>query len=225
MSENIRRLKKYRPWTFQARATEEVQHEADIRVLHNDLVPRGAAGCQDHLSGDAGERAGRCEDDGGTSRPGIQLAEVVRSDQSAVLRWVRDVRIEAVPFGTAMQQILEPVGLRYEIENGSVVLSRAPNAIQPGDTERSAAQSGAGKSISYLAEKKSVQYIVIDLAAQVGLGYNWEKSFAQTDPECRQFVFNVSIKEQPFQKAMAKILDPVGLRYEVESGEVVLYRR
>src|ERR1019366_2076993 len=84
MSENVRRLKKYRPWTFQARATEEVQHEADIRVLHNDLVPRGAAGCQDHLSGDAGERAGRCEDDGGTSRPRIPLAEVVRSDQSAV---------------------------------------------------------------------------------------------------------------------------------------------
>lgn len=140
-------------------------------------------------------------------------------------RWVRDVLIEAVPFGTAMQRILEPVGLRYEIENGSVVLSRALDAVQPGDTELSAAPSGAGKSISYLAEKKSVQYIVIDLAAQVGLGYNWERSFAQTDPECRQFVFNVSIREQPFQKAMAMILDPVGLRYEVESGEVVLYRR
>lgn len=140
-------------------------------------------------------------------------------------RWVRDVRIEAVSFETAMQQILEPVGLRYEIESGLVVLFRAPNAIQPADAELSAAPSGAEKLINYSTEKKSVQYIVIDLAAQVGLGYNWEKSFAQTDPKCRRFVYNVSIKKQPFQKAMAKILGPVGLRYEVESGEVVLYER
>lgn len=140
-------------------------------------------------------------------------------------RWVRDVRIEAVSFEAGMQQILEPVGLRYEIENGLVVLSRTPNAIQPAGTELAAAPSGAEKLIDYSTEKKSVQYIVIDLAAQVGLGYNWKKSFAQTDPECRRFVYNVSIEEQPFQKAMAKILGPVGLRYKVESGEVVLYRR
>src|ERR1035437_8101171 len=59
--------------------------------------------------------------------------------------------------------------------------------------------------IKYSTDKKSVQYIVIDLAAQVGLGYNWEKSFAQTDPECRKFVFDVSIKNEPLPKAMAKI--------------------
>ncbi len=79
--------------------------------------------------------------------------------------------------------------------------------------------------INYSSDKKSVQYIVIDLAKQVGLKYNWNKSFAQTDPECRRFVFDVSIRNQPFGKAMAKILDPVNLRYQVEGDEVVLYRR
>jgi hypothetical protein len=146
-------------------------------------------------------------------------------------RFVRDVRIEAVPFGAAMQQILDPAGLRYEVENGQVVLYLAANAPFPGiadETERPAAPLAAGlldRKISYSSGKKSVQYIVIDLAKQVGLGYNWDKSFAQTDPECRRFVEHVSIKKQPFGKAMARVLNPVGLRYRVEGGQVVLYPR
>jgi hypothetical protein len=87
------------------------------------------------------------------------------------------------------------------------------------------ALAAADKVASYSTDKKSVQYVVIDLAKEVGLGYNWEKSFAQTDPECRKFLFNVSINNQSFDKAMAKILGPVGLRYQVEGSEVVLYRR
>jgi len=131
-------------------------------------------------------------------------------------RFVPDVRIEAVPFGTAMHRILDPVGLRYEVESGEVVLYRAPDSL-PADV--------LDKRINYSSGRKSVQYIVIDLAKQVGLGYNWDKSFAQTDPECRRFVDHVSIQNQPFDKAMAKILDPMGLGYEVEDGQVVLYRR
>ena len=80
-----------------------------------------------------------------------------------------------------------------------------------------------GNFISYSTDKKSVQYIVMDLAAQVGLGYNWRKSSVQTGPECRRFVYDVSIIGQPFGKAMETI--PVGLHYQVEAGQVVLYRR
>ena len=140
-------------------------------------------------------------------------------------RSVRNVQIEAVPFDRAMRQILEPIGLRYEIENGSVVLFPEPNAIRPDGVEPSAAPPAGGKLINYSAEKKSVQYIVKDLAAQAGLGYNWEKSFLQTEPECQRFLFHVSIKSQPFDRAMAEILRPVRLRYQIEGGEVVLYRR
>lgn len=81
------------------------------------------------------------------------------------------------------------------------------------------------KKISYSSGKKSVEYIVIDLAKLVGLRYNWDKSFARTYPECGRFVNRVSIKNQPFDRAMAKILDPVGLGYSVEGGQVVLYRQ
>jgi hypothetical protein len=138
-------------------------------------------------------------------------------------RWVRGVRIEAVSFETAMHRILRPVGLRYEVENGVVVLFLGADAIQ--SAEGTTTPPDAETLINYSTAKKSIQYIVIDLAAQMGLGYNWEKSFAQTDPECREFVFDASITNLPFAKAMAEILDPVGLRFEVEVGRVVLYRR
>ena len=138
-------------------------------------------------------------------------------------RWVRDVRIEAVSFESAMHQILRPIGLRYEVENGVVVLFLGADAIQ--SAEGTTTPPDAETLINYSTAKKSIQYIVIDLAAQMGLGYNWEKSFAQTDPECREFVFDASITNLPFAKAMAEILDPVGLRFEVEVGRVVLYRR
>jgi hypothetical protein len=70
-----------------------------------------------------------------------------------------------------------------------------------------------------------VQDIARTMARQAGLGYNWDKSYAQTDPECRRFVDHVSIKNQPFGKAMASVLNRVALRYRVEGGQVVLYPR
>ena len=88
----------------------------------------------------------------------------------------------------------------------------------------SAAQAPPSK-INYSVEKKSVQYVVIDLAAQVGLGYNWQKSAAQTDPERRRFLKNLTITNQPFEQAMKQVLAPVKLRYEVEDQKIVLYRQ
>ena len=132
-------------------------------------------------------------------------------------RWLRDLRLESVPFATAMHQILDPIGLRYAVEDGAVVLYPATDARQPGGV--------LARTVNYFSAQKSVQYIVIELANLVGLGYNWEKSFAQTDPECRRFVNDVAIKNQPFDKAMAAILNPVGLRYLIEDNRVVLYPR
>jgi hypothetical protein len=98
----------------------------------------------------------------------------------------------------------------------SILLSTAVAGAQP---------AAAGKLITYSTQRRSVQYIVIDLAKQVGLGYNWDKSFAQTNPQCRRYADNVSIQDQSFDKAMARILGPLRLRYQVEGDKVVLYRR
>src|SRR5271157_4951401 len=75
-----------------------------------------------------------------------------------------------------------------------------------------------GSKVKYTSEQASVQDIVQSLADQVGLRYDWQKSFAQTDPLCRQWVRNVTIDGQTCQQALEQILKPVGLRYQVEEG-------
>jgi hypothetical protein len=144
--------------------------------------------------------------------------------------WVRNPRINGIPFATAIRQVLDPVGLRYEVENGEVVLYRTPNGLPPGatlDTSTPVEPSPEllRRKVNYYTAQKSVQYIVIDLAHQVGLGYNWDKSFAATDPDCRRFVYNLSIKNQSFGNAMAAVLDHVQLGFRLEGDQVVLYRR
>jgi hypothetical protein len=123
-------------------------------------------------------------------------------------RFVHGLRLKNVPFRKAMEQVLDPVGLRYEVVGQAVVLSRSP----------------AGPLLTYKSGTKTVQYIVADLAKQTGLGYDFDKSLAQTDPQCRLYR-SVSVKRAPFEQAMAKVLNPVRLRYRVEGGKVVLYPR
>jgi hypothetical protein len=132
-------------------------------------------------------------------------------------KWIHNVRLDAVPFATAVQQILDPVALRYQVENGEVVLYRMPHGLPPDDV--------LDQRVSYSSGGNTVRSIVIDLANLVGLGYNWDKSFAQTDPDSRQWLDSFAIRNQPFDVAMAQILKPVGLRYRVEDGKVVLYRQ
>ncbi len=117
------------------------------------------------------------------------------------------VQISDATLETAMHQILDPFGLRYEIENGAIVLHRREGPV------------------SYRTAQMSVQDIARDLARQAGYIYDWEKSYSQTEPACRKWVYGLTIKKQPFDKAMTRLLKPFGLRYAIESGTVVLYRK
>jgi C-terminal processing protease CtpA/Prc len=76
--------------------------------------------------------------------------------------------------------------------------------------------------VKYAAEQASVQDIVQNLAEQAGLKYDWKKSAAQTDQLCRNWVRNVTIDGKTCQQALEQILKPVGLRYDVENGVLVL---
>jgi hypothetical protein len=79
--------------------------------------------------------------------------------------------------------------------------------------------------VKFAAKQASVQDIAEALAQQVGLGYEWQKSHAQTDPLCRRWVNNVAIEDKSCREALDQILQPVGLRYQVENGALVLYRK
>ncbi len=79
--------------------------------------------------------------------------------------------------------------------------------------------------VKFATNQASVQDIVQALALQAGLGYEWQKSFSQTDPLCRRWVNNVAIEGKSCGEALDQILGPVGLRYQVDNGAVVLYRK
>ena len=79
-------------------------------------------------------------------------------------------------------------------------------------------------TVKYASVQASVQDIVQNLAQQAGLSYDWQKSFAQTDPLCRRWVRNVAIEGKSCHEALEQILKPVGLRYQVENGAIVLLR-
>jgi carboxyl-terminal processing protease len=79
-------------------------------------------------------------------------------------------------------------------------------------------------TVKYASAQASVQDIVQSLAEQAGLSYDRQKSFAQTDPLCRRWVRNVAIEGMTCHEALDQILKPVGLRYQVENGTIVLSR-
>lgn len=71
------------------------------------------------------------------------------------------------------------------------------------------------------SDKLAVQYAVLELSKQVGLKYNWDESFKNTDPICREWV-HPDIKNKPFRTAMQELLTPVGLTYELRENAIVL---
>ena len=87
------------------------------------------------------------------------------------------------------------------------------------------ADTRLGSKVKYTSEQASVQDIVQSLAEQVGLRYDRQKSFTQTDPLCRNWVRNVAIEDKTCAQALEQILKPFGLRYQVEEGVLVLSRQ
>lgn len=72
-------------------------------------------------------------------------------------------------------------------------------------------------------DRISVQYAVIEIARQVGLEYDWDKSFKNTSPVCQQWL-RPEITGTSFPHAMELILKPVNLTYTIENRKIVLGR-
>jgi hypothetical protein len=70
----------------------------------------------------------------------------------------------------------------------------------------------------------SLQYAVIEMAAQVGLGYNWKASYSNTNPTCRKWVYP-NYRNITFANAMDDLLTPEGLAYDIVDNQVVLRRK
>ena len=73
-------------------------------------------------------------------------------------------------------------------------------------------------------DKISVQYAVIEVAKQAGIGYEWDTSAGNTDPIRRLWITPV-IYNQPLSKALEMILKPLNLTYTIAEGKIIIGQR
>ncbi|MCC7419297.1 MAG: SUMF1/EgtB/PvdO family nonheme iron enzyme [Planctomycetaceae bacterium] len=73
-------------------------------------------------------------------------------------------------------------------------------------------------------DRITVQFAVKEIGRQAGVGYDFEASLKNADPECRRWVKPV-IRNMPCRDALEAILKPAGLTYRLEGNAIVLQRR
>jgi phosphate/sulfate permease len=71
------------------------------------------------------------------------------------------------------------------------------------------------------SDRISVQYAVIELAKQAKLGYDWDASRANAGEVCGKYI-TPEIEGIPLREALAKILKPEALTYDIQGGKIVL---
>jgi hypothetical protein len=154
--------------------------------------------------------------------------------------WIYSLELDGVPFDEAMEQILDPVGLTYRIEDNIIVLYYRSDgdeepAGHPGpkfdlgaNKDRKVALkppfSGWNPDKSDPEDRISAIDAVIAICRQANIQFDFEKSFDNTAPLCRQYV-EPDFEDVPWAEAMEEILDPLGLAHTIEHGKVVLTRR
>jgi TolB-like protein len=73
-------------------------------------------------------------------------------------------------------------------------------------------------------QRMAVQYAVMAIARQVGLNYDFDESYKNTNPQCRAWV-TPTIVNMPAHEALDSILTPKGLSYRLRGDSIVLVRR
>lgn len=71
------------------------------------------------------------------------------------------------------------------------------------------------------SDRITVQYAVIELARQAQLGYDFAGSQANAGEACRKYI-TPEIEGIPLREALAKILKPEALTYDIQDGKIVL---
>ncbi len=136
--------------------------------------------------------------------------------------------ISPIPNCTPSVSQIMKRNLKYTLvmaASGLLLTALALEQTTLAQAEAGPADTRLGSKVKYTSEQASVQDIVQSLAEQVGLRYDRQKSFAQTDQLCRNWVRNVAIEDKTCAQALEQILKPFGLGYQVEEGVLVLSRQ
>jgi hypothetical protein len=130
-----------------------------------------------------------------------------------------------IPVAIAILGMLAAIAIPNFVKGRNQALAHRQEEVAKQIAMNTPADPRLETKVSYATEKASVQDIVRSLAEQAGLQYDFQKSFAQTDPVCRRWVEGVAIRDKSCRDALEEILGPVGLRYQVENGTIALYRK
>lgn len=121
--------------------------------------------------------------------------------------WIKpDLR--QVRFTKAMDGILLPLGLGYEVQNGMVLVIPKLVTLAPPYSKGS-------------PDRISLQDAVRQIAGQSALGYDFEGSQKNAGELARRWV-TPNIQKAPFAQAMKELLTPLSLGFEVQDGNVLL---
>ncbi|MGA2150379.1 MAG: hypothetical protein ABSH49_36125 [Bryobacteraceae bacterium] len=131
-------------------------------------------------------------------------------------------------FGMMAIAGIEAWSLAAPLQAQVTQLQAGPASVQappPANAVTQVADNRLDAKVTYGITQKRVQGVVSALGQQVGLRYNWRKSYRHTRPACLRVLYNVEIEDEPFRQAIAEVLRPVGLGYRIENDEIVLYRQ
>jgi beta-lactamase regulating signal transducer with metallopeptidase domain len=73
-------------------------------------------------------------------------------------------------------------------------------------------------------DKLTIQYAVMAVCKVANVPYNWDKSAELADPQRREYIEPVNIKNNIASQAIADMVGPVGLLYGVDANGVYLYK-
>jgi len=105
--------------------------------------------------------------------------------------------------------------------------SEAAGAEEPGVvTEKSSPPSHSKRqepSVTFHSAKISVQTATQRICEQAGCHYDWPRSYANTQPDCRRYI-KVDLKDMPLREALDIVVVKNGLVYRLEGKNVWLER-
>jgi hypothetical protein len=129
--------------------------------------------------------------------------------------------IKGIPLREALDQILKPEALTYELRAGKLVLKSTRATQDPLATKVTLTQPYPLHYEGDESNRITVQYAVMDLANQASLNYDWADSQTNAGAVCREYI-TPEIKGIPLREALDQILQPEALTYDLQAGLIVL---
>ena len=137
----------------------------------------------------------------------------------------RDVSpdFENLNWEEAMKELLAPYALDYTIEHGDVVLNRSGSGMMGKDTLVTLTSPYARwqHRDDDPADKISLARAVAAVSSQAGYKYDWKRSADNIGQLYARWTYP-EIENKAWEEAMAELLSPLGVAYEVDGMNVIL---